>query len=478
MRLTFFGAAGGAVVPSRFYLRGNNCTGSTLIDCGAVISEEKNASNEQVFTPLNPNEVENVVLTHGHTDHVGALCDFVRQGFNGKVISNDPTRDITEAMLRDNYAKSIVDAVSERFERPKKFLKEFEILDGVYATFYPASGHILGASSVLIRLSSGLRILFSGDLGNTNKHMLDINGDPPEADIVIMESTYGKREHHPDFDLSLKELNDGINDTYENRGNFYIPVLSINRLQEILYYVNLAIENSLVHEDINVAVESNLGEVITDIYSQEKNRWYYSRDAQNFFSNFSKAYPFQYKKHINEDGRNVIIASSGLTGLRGKFRRHLGDLSSGNNSVAVVSHSIEGSPLHDIASRKEQIGVNGNSINLRARTFNLSGFSSHADATQLLRWLGKTKAKFVFLVHGEDNSRIKLKAMIARGGLCQEENIFMPALNEEFDLTNLPRVNNSAISRIIPSVPLLADTGTTEPKITLFGQELKIKPQK
>src|SRR3989338_6492806 len=234
MKLTFYGAAGGNVIPSRSLLQGNSPEESILIDCGDIVPNKKSVKHKPVFAPLVPSVVKKTLLTHGHTDHVGALCGFVEDGFNGQIISTRPTKEVTEALLYDNYNEGIVDDVFGLYAPPRDFLSPFEVSDGVKATFYPAQGHILGASSILIELQNGLRILFSGDLGNTNKNMLEVVGEVPEADIVVIESTYGRREHHPDFDMSLEELYKGINDTYDKNGNFYIPVLSINRLQEAL----------------------------------------------------------------------------------------------------------------------------------------------------------------------------------------------------------------------------------------------------
>ena len=468
MKLTFYGAAGGNVIPSRFHLHGKSPEDSLLLDCGDVVPDKKEAAHKAVFAPLVPSDVKKVLLTHAHTDHVGALCDFVRDGFNGQIISTSPTREITEALLRDNFKNDLVDDVFELYQSPKEFLDRFEVTDDIRATFYPAQGHILGASSILLELQKeGLRILFSGDLGNTNKTMLEVKGEVPEADIVVIESTYGRREHHPDFELSLLQLYEGINETYQKNGNFYIPVLSINRLQEALYYLNLGIENGLIPNDINIVVDSTLGEEITKIYSRENNRQYFSNDAKKSFSDFA---PFRYTTHINEGGKNVILASSGLDGLRGRFRKHLRNLSSDDNSVAIVSHTMEGSLLDDIAAGKEKIGINGQRIDLKAKSFNLSGFSSHADATQLITWLEKTKAKYVFLVHGENDSREKLKQIIIQKGICPEKNIFTPGLLDEYDLTNLQSGANSLTSK--STTPLAPESPLNE--IILLGRKVHL----
>ncbi len=475
MKIKFCGAAGGNVIPSRFLLQGSKPDSSVLIDCGDIVPDKKNAVHKADFGPLVPGLVNKTLLTHGHTDHVGALCDFVHDGFKGGIISTRPTEELTQALLEDNFHTALVDDVFELYESPREFLQPFEVVEGMRATFYPAQGHILGASSILLELEKEkLRVLFSGDLGNTNKNMLEVKGEVPEADIVVIESTYGRREHHPDFEESLEQLYKGINETYENNGNFYIPVLSINRLQEALYYLNLGIEKGLIPSDINIVVDSTLGEEITKIYDQKDNKQFFSSDARDFFSKFSVVYPFRYTTDINKNGRNIILASSGLDGLRGRFRKHLKGLTSEKNSIAVVSHTLEGSLLNDIALGKDKVGTNGGSIDLKAKSFTLSGFSSHADATQLISWLEKTKAKYVFLVHGEDDSRENLKQMIIIKGICPVEKIFMPAMFDEYDLTSL---HSGPISTPLPNVEVKPPVesgngkagGTT---VHLFGRDL------
>lgn len=468
MKLTFFGGAGGNVIPSRILL------GSTLLDCGDAIPAKGESSNRNNLSPLNPKEIQKVLLSHGHTDHVGALCALVNGGFKGTIESTRGTKEITEALLRDNYKEPHVNAVFEQYSNPTDFLKRFEIEEGVYATFYPAQGHILGASSILLEFEKeNLRVLYSGDLGNTNKNMLEVNGEVPEADIVIMESTYGYREHHPDFGESLTELYDGINATYEQHGNFFVPVLSIHKLQEALYYQNMGVEKGKIPDDINIFVDSTLGEVITDIYKLLHHRDQFSSEAKYNFDH-SKIYPYSYSDYIRASGKNIVNASSGLDGLRGRFRNYFQALKDGNNAVMVGSHRIKGSPLDQIAEGKERFGTNGSSIPLNARSFTLSGFSSHADATQLTTWLARTKAKYVFLVHGEDDARGNLKEMIINKGLCSREQIFTPDLLEEFDLTNLPKAREIGSvaafieNRIVPAVEERPNT------MTLLGRTVEV----
>lgn len=466
MKLQFLGAAG-TVVPSRYILQNGS---TTMLDCGSAIHDDdaEEEVKRNTFDNIKSPVIESLLLSHGHTDHVGASHDLVQQKKVNRIFGTKATLEISETMLRDNFAGSLIDNVSGIFEAPKFFKKEFQVADGVYATFYPAQGHILGASSILIRLEKeNLRVLFSGDLGNTNKYMLDNSVDPPEADVVIMESTYGRREHHQDFQQSLKSLYNGINTTYENNGNYIIPVLSINRLQEILFYINEARNNGDIYDDINLVVDSNLGRKITKIYTQKTHRSEFSDRAKSLFENGSSFYPFEYSTDFSQPHRNIFVVSSGLDGLRGKLPKYMSLAEDKNNSFAVVSHTIEGSPLDDIKKGKAQIGKNGTARELNAKTFNLDGFSSHPDATQLSDWLEKTKAPIVYLVHGDDTSRIPLKQMIVDRGLCTAENIHLPTYEQEVDLSNLPKVNSSSAIRTQPT--------KKEAPQTLFGQPLTTK---
>lgn len=470
MKVQCGGSAGGNVIPSMFLFQGKNPKDSFVLECGDDPYKKNGPRQKYDFAP----RVETIVISHAHTDHFGALTYFVEDGFNGQIFSTSPTKQIGAALLSDNFPENLVDNVFDLYGPTKKFLERFEILEGVYATLYPAQGHILGASMVRVEFEKeGITLLFTGDFGNANKGMLDVTGEVPKADIVIMESTYGWRKYHPKFQLSLEELYDGINETYRNKGNVYVPVLSIHKLQEALYYLNLGKQKGAIPKSINIVADSTLGEEITKIYSKKSNRPYFSNEAKKFFDDFPQA-PFRHTTHVNKNGRNVILASSGLDGLKGKFRKYLGDLSSENNSVAVLSHRMEGSLLDDIALGKKRIGVNGGSIKLNAKSLNLescnlSGFSSHADATQLIELAKKTGAKKFILVHGENDSREKLKQMLIEEGLCDEKSVFMPALNEEYDLTDL---HSGAISYPVTDSKSPAKNNPDPRKITLFGQDL------
>ena len=299
MKLVPYGAAGGNVIPSRIFLQGKDAEESILLDCGDAIPEKGEKNHRIDFGSLRPSIVKKILVSHGHTDHVGALPAFVQAGFKGEIESTQGTQEITSALIRDNYPQALVNDVFDRYQKPRKYLERFEIADGVYATFYPARGHILEASSILLEFERlKLRVLFTGDLGN-NKMMLDINGAIPKVDIVISESTYGHREHHPDFNLSLEQLHEGIRNTCRNEGNFFIPVLSINKLQEVLFHVNLAREKGDIPNDVNVVVDSTLGEAITRIYNKPYFRHLYSLDAIKFFNSYSKVYPFAYTNRAN-----------------------------------------------------------------------------------------------------------------------------------------------------------------------------------
>ncbi len=469
MKLTFYGGAGGNVIPSRIRLD------SFLLDYGDAIPKKGVPIPETDFSLLEPEKIEVLLASHGHTDHVGGLPALVKAGFNGKIESTRGTKEVTEALLRDNYPRALVDGVFERYQTPRNLLERFEIAEGVYATFYSAQGHILEASSILLEFEKeNLRVLFSGDLGNTNKQMLDSSGEVPQADIVILESTYGYRELHPDFNLSLAELYEGIIETYLKGGDFFIPVLSINKLQEVLFHLNSALENGLIPDDLNIVVDSTLGEAITEIYGNETHRGLYSDGARQFFRNHSRVHPFNYTTEIKAGGKNIILASSGLDGLRGRFRKHFRDLGNENNSVAIVSHTLEGSPLRAIASGEKIIGTSGIHVPLKAKSFTLSGFSSHPDRTQLIRWLERTGAKFVFLDHGEDDSRTLLKEAIIQRGICPEEKIFTPALLEKFDLTNLPKARGIGV---VPE-SLNGEQAKGRQKVTLLGHEVTLDMDK
>ena len=198
MKITFNGAAGGEVTGSMH--RFDNNRASVLLDCGPRLDKELIPLPDRLKRNI---DVDAVVLSHAHTDHVLDLANFVEQGFQGGVFSTPPTRDITEALLFRNEPGHRAESVMQKFKPTVNYNQRIEVAEGIYVTFIP-NAHILGSSFVLVE-NNGIRILFTGDVGNKNKKLFDFPQDLPEADILISESTYGARDLHPDFDESLSD---------------------------------------------------------------------------------------------------------------------------------------------------------------------------------------------------------------------------------------------------------------------------------
>ena len=290
MKLTFLGAAH-EVTGSCYLLQtgGHNL----LVDCGM---EQGPDLFENQALPVNPWEVEAVLVTHAHIDHSGKLPLLYKEGFQGRIYATEATCELCGIMLRDSahiqefeaswrnrkakrsgrpeyvpiYTTEDAEGVLEHFT-PCEYHRETEILPGITAEFIDA-GHLLGSASIRIKATEDgetVSIVFSGDIGNTDKPILRDPEHFTEADYVITESTYGDRVHGPKPDY-VKELAAIIQRTLDRGGNLVIPAFAIGRTQEILYFIRQIREQGLVqnHENFPVYVDSPLANEATNIFGR------------------------------------------------------------------------------------------------------------------------------------------------------------------------------------------------------------------
>ena len=419
MKITFWGASGGEVTGSMHRLDNNKA--SVLLDCGSRLDKNQIPLPDRLKRNTNVNAV---VLSHPHTDHVGDLPNFVEQGFKGGIFSVHPTKDITAALLFQNEPRHRAESVMEKYKPTVDHNQRVEVAEGIYVTFIPAA-HILGSSFTLIE-NNGLRILFSGDVGNKNKKLFDFPETLPEADVLLLESTYGARELHPDFNNSLNDMYHSIDRTISRSGNFPISGFSIQRTQELLYHLNKGKYEGQLPDDLRIVLDAPLGEVVTDIYLHY--REYFSDEISSAFNMMGN--PFAYTTHY--DGKPcVILASSSISGSEGKIVQHyINGLENPNNTFAFPSYRPPGSLADRLARGCDTVHLRGKSLEVKAEIYDPRGFSSHADATQLFEIVKMVKPKIVFLVHGENIPRIALKEKI-RGSVGE---VILPGIAEEFDL--------------------------------------------
>jgi metallo-beta-lactamase family protein len=463
MKLSFHGAAQG-VTGSCYLLE---CAGKRiLVDCGFYQGgrelEEDNA-NDFGFDPAS---IDYLLLTHAHLDHCGRIPLLVNRGFHGEIITTAASRELArlvmldaaglqeeEARYQNRRARkrgkssaaieplyTTLDALNalEFFGRTAQYHKTLQLAPGIQATFSDA-GHILGSACVRLELTEGSRqrrILFSGDLGLSGRPILRDPDVPEAVDVVIMETTYGDRQHKQ-LEPSIEELYDAINSTLARGGNVVIPTFALERAQELLFYLHAGKSQGTLPASLQVFLDSPMAISATEIFRRH-HECYDEHTAGLFASGHD---PFQFSglhftretaesMAINQiSGGAVIMAGSGMcTG--GRIRHHLKrHLSHARSSIIFVGYAAHGTLARRIVDGAKSVRIFGDEYPVRARIHTIGGFSAHAGQTELLAWHGHTgNPDTTFLVHGEKDS------MTAFSQLLHNTRVEMPELHQVFEL--------------------------------------------
>jgi metallo-beta-lactamase family protein len=418
-----------------------------LIDCG-MFQGHTDHENSDDFG-FDPREVDILLVTHAHLDHVGRIPKLVKEGFDGRIISLRATLELAEVIMLDSakimqedYKTALkkaqrrgdedkvapplydMDDVGDVFNLAIQYAdynKPITLSKGIKATFHNA-GHILGSASIQIDYeedSATKTIVFSGDLGNKKDLILP----PPESvrngDALYIESTYGDRNHRSLTD-SIEEFKTAIKDTLINQGNVLIPSFAIERTQEILLLLKqMYYDKSL--PQCQIFVDSPMAIRATRIYSQYVQEL--NEDAQAFLEQDGSVFDFPYLHYtlkgeesmaINDiESGCIIIAGSGMcTG--GRILHHFKHrLWNARNSVIFVGYQAVGTLGRLMVDGAETIRIYREEIKVRARTYMINGFSAHADQKELLEWIGQFQhLEKVFLIHGERDKQEIFKTAI------------------------------------------------------------------
>ncbi|MBI1373687.1 MAG: MBL fold metallo-hydrolase [Phycisphaera sp.] len=453
MRLFFLGA-NRQVTGSRYWLE--TATTRIMIDHGMFQEREFLWRNWQEC-PITPDKVDVLLLTHAHFDHVGRLPKYVKEGFKGPVICTEPTVDLARIVLEDSARIQEEDAEYKRrrheeegrrgpyeeealydmndVERTMKLMRgveygsPVEIGEGVTATFHEA-GHILGSAALEINVHEDgrdTRIIFSGDLGQWDKPIIDDPELLTSADYVVMESTYGDREHSEFADIE-GQLERVINETFERRGNVVIPTFAIERAQELMYHLgNLHNEKRI--PNIPVFLDSPMAVSVTETF--RRFRRYYDAEAWERLRNGHSPLEFPElrftrsvadSKAINTFGKPcVILASSGMcTG--GRIKHHLkANITRPESTIVFVGYQSRGTLGRQILGKPKEVRIHGRYWPVRAHIETIAGMSAHGDREDLMRWLSAMKPcpKHVFLTHGEEEASLSLSEHVSATLNCE-----------------------------------------------------------
>lgn len=436
MKLTFLGATH-EVTGSCTLLEANGK--NILIDCGL---EQGADIYENCDIPVVPCDIDAVCLTHAHIDHSGKIPALVAQGFKGTVYSTLATRKLCNIMLRDSAHIQEFEAEWRNRKAKRAGKEEYlplytlqdaenalklfchynynepaEIFDGIKITFSDA-GHLLGSASILFEITENgetKTLLFSGDLGNVERPLINDPTPPPAADYVVIESTYGDRIHgaRPDYTLQLTEI---LQETFDRGGNVVIPSFAVGRTQELLYLIRNIKEKGLIknHANFSVYVDSPLAVEATNIYSSGLTDYYDTETLELLsqgidpirFDGLKLSVTSDDSKMINFDETpKVILSASGMCEA-GRIRHHLKhNLWRADSTILFVGYQAEGTVGRKLVEGETTVKLFGEEINVRARIATLSGISGHADKNMLINWLSniKSQVKTVFVNHGNDS---------------------------------------------------------------------------
>lgn len=435
MFLSFYGAAH-EVTGSCHFLEA--CGKNILIDCGLEQGIEEYENKE---LPIMAAQIDYVFLTHAHIDHSGKLPLLYAHGFRGNIFTTDATYDLCDIMLKDSAHIQMFEAEWKNRKNKRAGRDEFvplydmddaigiltcfnsfeynemvNICDGIKIRFIDA-GHLLGSSSIEVWVTEdGItrKLVFSGDIGNTNQPLIKDPHYIEEADYVIMESTYGDRLHgeKPNYINSLAQI---IQATLDRGGNLVIPSFAVGRTQEILYFIRKIKEDGLVkeHDGFTVYVDSPLAIEATNIYNEN---YLYNYDSEALdlikaginpisFPDLKLAITSDDSKAINFDLEpKVIISASGMCEA-GRIKHHLKhNLWLEESTILFVGYQAMGTLGRSILEGAPKVKIFGEEIEVKAKVQLLPGISGHADSDGLIRWIKNFEPtpQQVFVVHGQD----------------------------------------------------------------------------
>jgi metallo-beta-lactamase family protein len=438
-----------------------------LVDCGAFQERDYSSRNWEAF-PVPPSQIQYLLLTHVHIDHSGLIPKLVKEGFAGDILLTPASKDLFPIVILDSARMQEEDAAfkKERHDRegrkgpyPENPLytvqdaeKCFPLLKAVpYEEFLPLNdqvkvcfhdaGHILGSAMIEVIIqeeNESRNIIFSGDIGQWDKPLLNNPSVFDRADYVVMESTYGDRNHGSlrDIDDKLSKL---VNDTVMAGGNVLIPTFAIERAQELLYYFGLLARAKRIPYIITF-LDSPMAVEITKVFEQYKE--YFDKETNELLREGQSPFDFpglklvetiEGSKAINLiKGSTIIMAGSGMiTG--GRVKHHLvREITRPESTLVFVGYQAVGTLGRQILDGVSPVRILGQSYPVRMRIENVDGLSAHAGMGDLQRWIDNFKSppKHVFLTHGEEGAILSLENFLRSKGW----ETTAPAYLEEYDL--------------------------------------------
>jgi metallo-beta-lactamase family protein len=445
MKLTFYGAAK-RTTGSKYLLEINGQR--LLLECGLYQGRREKSVEYSTKLPFDAAQVDAMVLSHAHIDHSGIIPILCRDGFRGKIHCTHATADLCQFMLLDSAHIQEQDALFVNKKRAKKglppiaplytqrdateSLKQFAptdgesistpILEGVTLTLLDA-GHILGSAIVVLDLVENgqrARLVFSGDLGRGNNDILPDPQIPQEVDYLMVESTYGSRDHEPLTDVNAR-MCDIINRTVQNRGKIIIPSFAVGRTQQLLFTLHHLTTTGCI-PPIKVFVDSPLAINATAVFRTHLEC--FNDQFRAIMLNGSNPFRMENLTYVGSVAESmainslrepcVILSASGMAEA-GRIRHHIANnISDTRNTILIVGWCAAHTLGSHLASGHKEVNIFGEPYRVRATVETINAFSGHADRAELKAWTDQITGPLrrIFVVHGEEDSANEFAATL------------------------------------------------------------------
>ena len=463
MKLSFHGAA--QTVTGSMHLVEINGS-RLLLDCGLYQGRRKESFVRNQTFPFDVTKIDAVILSHAHIDHSGNLPNLIKQGFNGPIYATPATAHLTDLMVRDSGHIQERQAESASFHNAKRgeppveplyteedaeqvkpllrsynYEEPFEAAEGAVATFYDA-GHILGSASVSLKMEEKKQkrhLWFSGDIGRRDMPILRDPILPKEADVLLMESTYGDKPHN-DPEQAYVEMRAIILRTLKRNGKVIIPSFAVGRAQELVYNLHRMYENGdlphvPIYVDSPLAVNaSKIFREHTECYDAEMNKMIQAGHPALDFKLLRYVETLEESKALNSRTDPMIIISASGMAETGRVVYHIRwAIEDKRNTIMIVSWQSPETLGRRLADREKTIKIFGDTYHVRAEIATVGGLSAHAGQDLLVEYAAgvKQSAKSIFLVHGEEKGVLPLKEKLRENRV---KHVYYPAMHSSVEL--------------------------------------------
>lgn len=466
MKITFHGAA--RTVTGSKHLLHINPDKKILLDCGMFQGMGKQTLELNRHFGFDPKSLNYVILSHAHIDHIGLLPKLVKEGYDGPIFCTPQTAELAKILLLDSARIQEADVAHVNKQRAKQgrpkeeplyteedaaevfpFFKaisynEHYRIDDSVELLYTDCGHILGSAAVNLKIKEHgkiTRLTFSGDVGRYNDLILRVPDTFPQADVILLESTYGNRLHDVLAPATDRLLNFIVDTCLKRKGKLIIPAFSVGRTQEVLYLLNrLDTERRL--PPLQYFVDSPLSIKATEVVKQHPDC--FNKEVQELLKKDEDVFAFpglhyletaQESMKLNEmKGPCVIISASGMAEA-GRVKHHIAhNIENKKNTVLIVGYCEPHSLGGRLRAGNPQVTIFGQSYNVNAEVGVIDSLSAHGDYQDLLHWLSCQDASQVdklFLVHGEYETQLQFRDRLLKKGF---RDIEIPALHQEIGL--------------------------------------------